>query len=193
MKHLILALLLPALLVPTTAGASTAEAEKRLQSAVNEFLSTAEKSANSQVLARDIKPVLTKYLCFDAMTRRAIGPGWRQFNEEQRSQAVGLFADLIIRSYSDKLTPGEFPVFEFKPASTPARGRVDVPTTFAYKGSKYAVIYRMEKTDQWRITDIVIEGVSFIANYRSQFDAVFKRGGVTAVLASLNQSATKAR
>jgi len=193
MKHLILALLLPALLVPTTAGASTAEAEKRLQSAVNEFLRTAEKSANSQVLARDIKPVLTKYLCFDAMTRRAIGPGWRQFNEEQRSQAVGLFADLIIRSYSDKLTPGEFPVFEFKPASTPARGRVDVPTTFAYKGSKYAVIYRMEKTDQWRITDIVIEGVSFIANYRSQFDAVFKRGGVTAVLASLNQSATKAR
>lgn len=188
-----LALVLPAILFFATAKASTADAEKRLQSAVSEFLQVAKKSPNSQVLAREIKPVLTRYLCFDAMTRRAIGPGWRQFSNEQRNEAIGLFTDMIIRSYSDKLTPGEYPVFEFRPATTPARGRIDIPTTFAYKGSKYDVVYRMEKTDQWRITDIVIEGVSFIANYRSQFDAVFKRGGVAAVLNSLNQSAVKSR
>jgi phospholipid transport system substrate-binding protein len=193
LKKQFLFFLIPALLAFDAAVASTADAEKRLQSAVKEFLQTAEKSPNSEVLAREIKPVLEKYLCFDAMTRRAIGPGWRQFSPEDRKQAALLFTDLIIRSYSDKLTPGEYPVFEFKSATTPAKGRVDVPTTFAYKGSKYGVVYRLEKTDQWRITDVVIEGVSFIANYRSQFDAVFKWGGVAAVLSSLEQSAKRSR
>jgi len=182
-----------ACLFAITAHASTADAEKRLHSAVKDFLQVAERSPNGQVLAREIKPVLAKYLCFDAMTRRAIGPGWRQFSPEQRTRAINLFTDLIIRSYSDKLTPGEYPVFEFKSATAPAKGRVDVPTTFAYKGSKYDVTYRLEKTDQWRITDVVIEGVSFVANYRGQFDAVFKRGGVDAILSSLAQSAGRSR
>jgi phospholipid transport system substrate-binding protein len=50
-------------------------------------------------------------------------------------------------------------------------------------------VYRLEEAEAWRTTDVVIEGVSMVANYRSQFDPVFKRGGVAAVLSSLEQSA----
>jgi len=48
----------------------------------------------------------------------------------------------------------------------------------------------MEAAEGWRITDIVIEGVSLIANYRSQFDAQFKKGGAPAVISALSQSVT---
>jgi phospholipid transport system substrate-binding protein len=131
---------------------------------------------------------LEKYISFNAMTRRAVGPGWRQFTDDQQKRATQLFTTLLIRTYSKKLTPGEYPVIKFKTASTPAPGRVEIPTTLSYKGSQYNVTYRMEESEGWRITDVLIEGVSFVANYRTQFDAQFKRGGSTAVIDALSQS-----
>jgi phospholipid transport system substrate-binding protein len=57
-----------------------------------------------------------------------------------------------------------------------------------YKGSRYSIVYRMENRGKWLITDILAEGVSLIANYRAQFDELFKRGGVNAVMDSLKKS-----
>ncbi|MFZ4774675.1 MAG: MlaC/ttg2D family ABC transporter substrate-binding protein [Terrimicrobiaceae bacterium] len=182
-------LLTPLILLQGTAfAASTAEAEKRLHVAVNEVLAAADVASTSSALMGSLRPVLQKHLSFDSMTRRAIGPGWRQFTDDQQKQATKLFTTLIIRTYSSKFTPGEHPVIEFKAASAPAPGRVEVPTTLVYQGSHYSVIYRLEEAEGWRITDVVIEGVSLIANYRSQFDAQFKKGGSSAVIGALSQS-----
>lgn len=182
-------LLLAALvLLHGTASASTAEAEKRLQSAVNEVLAIADHASSGSALAGSLRPVLEEYLSFEAMTRRAVGPGWRQFTKDQQKEATRLFTTLIIRNYSSKFTPGEHPVIKFKAASAPAPGRVEVPTTVLYQGSHYEVIYRMEEAEGWRITDVLSEGVSLIANYRSQFDAQFKNGGASAVIGALSQS-----
>jgi phospholipid transport system substrate-binding protein len=67
---------------------------------------------------------------------------------------------------------------------------VDVPTTVVYQGNRYTVTYRIEQPG-WLITDVVIEGVSMIANYRSQLDATFKKGGAEAVVQSLESSVSK--
>ena len=124
------------------------------------------------------------------MTRRAVGPGWRQFTEAEQKDAIGFFTTLIIRTYSAKFTPGELPDVVYKAATETAPGRVEVATTTLYKGSRYEVIYRLEQPDGkgWRVTDVVIEGVSMIANYRGQLDAQFKSGGAGAVLGSLQKS-----
>jgi phospholipid transport system substrate-binding protein len=187
MKHLTLFLLVSSILFQK-ASASPEEAEKRLHSVVDAVVGIADKTSSNTALAEKLRPILEKYLSFDAMTRRAIGPGWRQFSKAQQSEAIGLFTTLIIRTYASKYTPGEHPVITFKAATTPAPGRVEVPTTLLYKGSRYAVIYRMEEAEGWRITDVVAEGVSLVANYRTQFDAQSKKGGATAVLASLSQT-----
>ena len=183
-----LLLLIPLILLHRTASASTADAERRLQTAVNEVLAVADASSNSSAMVESLNPVLQKHLSFDAMTRRAVGPGWRQFTEDQQKKAIGLFTTLIIRTYSSKFTPGEHPVIKFSSALAPAPGRVEVPTTLLYQGSHYSVTYRLEETEGWRVTDVVIEGVSLVANYRSQFDAEFKKGGASAVVGALSQS-----
>lgn len=175
-------------LLSAPAFASTAEAEKRLHSAVDEVVKIAEHASSISALAESLRPILQKYLSFDAMTRRAIGPGWRQFSKDEQAQAIKLFTTLIIRTYGSKYTPGEQAVITFKAASTPAPGRVEVPTTLLYQGSRYSVIYRLEEAEGWRITDVVVEGVSLVANYRSQFDAQFKKGGASAVMSALSQS-----
>jgi len=183
-----LVLLVPLVLLNGMAFASTAEAEKRLQIAMNEVLTIADRASTNSALAESLRPILQRHINFDAMTRRAIGPGWRQFTPDQQRKATQLFTTLVIRNYSSKFTLGEHPVVKFKTASAPAPGRVEVPTTLLYQGSRYEVTYRMEDAEGWRITDVVVEGVSFIANYRSQFDAQFKKGGSNAIISALTQS-----
>ena len=177
-----------ALWICGTALASTVEAEKRLQVAVDEVLGAADKAPNAAALMASLRPILQKHISFSAMTRRAVGPGWRQFTEDQARKATDLFTTLIIRTYSSKFTPGQRPVVNIKPAISPAPGRVEVPTTLGYEGSRYDVVYRLEEAENWRITDVVIEGVSLIANYRTQFDSQFKKGGANAVIGALSQS-----
>lgn len=192
MKAALTALL--TVLGPIIASAdSTAQAEKFLRESVNRVLAVAKSSANSEVLNSKVTPVLLDIIGFDAMTRRAVGPGWRQFTDSQREAATSLFSRLIIRSYSSRFTPGEYPEIDFRSASEPEPGRVEIATTTIYKGSRYEVVYRLESKDgaPWSITDIVIEGVSMVANYRTQFDAQFRAGGATAVISSIEKSLAK--
>jgi phospholipid transport system substrate-binding protein len=186
-----LLLLAPLILHHGMAVASTDEAEKRLQSAVNEVLRVADRAPTNSALTESLQPVLLKYMSFDAMTRRAIGPGWRQFTPDQQQKATQLFTTLVIRKYSSKFTLGEHPVVKFKTASALAPGRVEVPTTLLYQGSQYNVTYRLEEAEGWRITDVMVEGVSFVANYRAQFDAQFKKGGSNAVIGALSESVAR--
>ena len=174
--------------LPCSHGAATADAENFLKKSVNEIVDIAKTSPNAAALAQRLSPILLNIISFDAMTRRAVGPGWRQFTAEQQKEAIDFFSTLIIRTYSGKFTPGELPEITYKAATSPAPERVEVSTTTLYKGSKYNVIYRLEEIDSWRITDVVIEGVSMVANYRTQFDAEFKQGGSTAVLGALKKS-----
>jgi phospholipid transport system substrate-binding protein len=191
----LLLLILPFLLIQGTIRASTEEAENRLKASVEKVVAVAKSASDRKTLIAGVKPVLENILSFDAMTRRAVGPGWRQFTPEQQKEAIRLFTTLILRTYTAKFTPGELPGVEYKTASSPAPNRVEIPTTSLYKGSRYDVIYRLEETDgaPWRITDVVIEGVSMVANYRTQFDSQFKQGGADAVIAALNRSVAESK
>ena len=180
-------------LITWSLQASTDDAEKHLQSAVNEMIIAADHSSTRSTLETAVRPILEKNIGFDAMTRHAVGPGWRQFTPGQQKEATRLFTTLFIRTYISKFTPGEHPTITLKTAVSPAPGRVEVPTTILYKGSHYDVTYRMEDLGGWHITDVIIEGVSLIANYRPQFDAQFKEGGANFVINSLTRSVDEKR
>ena len=189
--------ILVALLFPLLAGishASNEAAENRLKSSVDQVVAITKTSSTRDSLITAVKPVLEKILNFETMTRRSIGPGWRQFTPEQQSEATKLFTTLILRTYTAKFTPGECPAVEFKPSNATSPGRVEIHTTSIYKGSRYDVIYRMdEQNGAWSISDVVIEGVSLVANYRTQFDAEYKRGGADAVLNALRRSVSQSK
>jgi phospholipid transport system substrate-binding protein len=177
--------------IPNAFAASAADAEAFLKKSINEVVSIGKSSPNSTALADSLRPLLLKIISFDAMTRRSVGPGWRQFTESEQKEAINLFTALVIRTYSSKFTPGELPEVVYKSASETAPRRVEVSTAALYQGSKYEIVYRLEEPagKGWRVTDVVIEGVSIVANYRGQFDAQFQSGGARAVLASLQKSA----
>ena len=100
------AFLLLAAAVSSAAFASTADAEKSLRAAVDQVLVVTQKSKGGRDMADRLQPILERHVSFESMTRRAVGPGWRQFTPQQQNEATKLFNKLIIRSYSDKFSPG---------------------------------------------------------------------------------------
>lgn len=169
----------------------TGDAESALRKAVDEVLAVTQKSKGGRAMADQLQPILVRYVCFESMTRRAVGPGWRQFTPQQQAEATKLFTKLIIRSYSEKFTPGQQPDIKYLKPSSPGAGKVEIPTSTLYKGSRYTITYRLEDRGKWLVTDILAEGVSFVANYRAQFDELVKKGGAVAVLDSLKQSVSR--
>ena len=167
---------------------ASSDPESTLREAMQEAVTVANTSAGGRALADKLQPLLERRVCFESMTRRAIGPGWREFSPAQQDEATRLFTKLIIRSYSNKFTPGEEPEVKYLKGSSQGPDKIEIPTSMLYKGSRYSIVYRMENRGKWLITDILAEGVSLIANYRAQFDELFKRGGVNAVMDSLKKS-----
>ena len=174
----------------SVAASAQTEPQQVLRGAVDEVLAIAyDGKTTTQPLAVRVRPVLEKYFNFESITRRAIGPGWRQFKPEQQQRAIMLFTDLVIRTYADRFEAGDQPGITYSAPVELAPGKRELPTTINYAGKKYTVAYRMELiSGGWRIYDVIIEGVSMIANYRTQFDSLVQRGGADAVIHALEKN-----
>lgn len=175
--------------IPALRAATEQTPAAMLQTAIQEIVALAYPASGSSApesIASGVRPILDRTMDFESITRRAVGPGWRQFSATERTRAVELFTALMVRTYTGRFTGGDRPKIDYKPSVTTAPERCEVPTQVSRGGSSYEIIYRIEKhPDGWRIYDIVAEGVSFVANYRAQFDALFQKGGTTAVLRAL--------
>ena len=171
----------------TLRAADPAEAPRvLLPQAVDEVLALVnapDPAAGDQTLARRTRPLFEKYFAGELMTRRAVGPGWKDFTPEQQHRAVALFTELVIRTYTNQFTPGMRPKIAYGVPAELAPNRQEVPTTITRDQSTFAVTYRFEHIGSgWRIYDVVIEGVSLVANYRTQFASLFLKGGPGEIL-----------
>jgi len=187
--RLVLAVIASFSVFGAVASAAPADPAQVLRGAVDEVLGIVYSGkAQTQPFSVLVRPVLEKTFSFDVITRRAVGPGWRQFTPDQQQKTTSLFTELVIRTYADRFEVGAQPGITYAAPVELSPSKRELPTTIDYAGKKYSVSYRMElMSDQWRICDVIIEGVSMIANYRAQFDPMFQRGGAAEIIRSLQE------
>jgi phospholipid transport system substrate-binding protein len=158
-----------------------------LRSSVDEVLSIAYSGHGESLPAR-VRPALEKCFAFDLVTRQAMGPGWRQFSVPDQKRATELFGELLVRTYSARVVGTQRPKVAYGTPVTLASDRCEIPTrvTFPSGNEPVAVVYRMTRLPAgWRIYDVLIEGVSFVSNYRAQFEEIIQKGGAPAVIRTL--------
>jgi phospholipid transport system substrate-binding protein len=169
-------------------AANTDDPATMIRTAIEEVLSIAYSSHSIEALAVRVRPTLDKYFAFDLVTRQAMGPGWREFSAADQKRVTQLFGDLIVRTYSGRVIGTQRPKIEYGALVQVATDHCEFPTRVrpASSNDSFAVIYRLVKLPAgWRIYDVVIEGVSFVANYRAQFAELIGKGGAPAVLRAL--------
>lgn len=127
---------------------------------------------------------------FEEATRLAAGRAWPQATPEQKKKLVTEFRNMLVRTYSSALQPYEDQQMKVLPVRMkPADTEVIVRNQFIRSGGKpLAIDYSMRKTDTgWKIYDIVVEGVSLVLTYRSEFDALVKQEGIDGLIRRLAQ------
>jgi len=127
---------------------------------------------------------------FRYMTQLALGRNWRAATPAQREKVVQGFRGMLIRTYSNQIGSYRGQRMVVKPTHlAPGDTDATVRNSFVSPGRPpVEVDYSMEKTaDGWKIYDIVIDGVSLVATYRSQFAQVVRNGGIDGLIARLEQ------
>jgi len=113
---------------------------------------------------------------FEEIARRSLGRHWQARTQQEREEFVRLFGDLLERSYLGKieLYSGErITLVGDALDGDLATVRTRIVTK---QGSEIPVDYRLQRRGaRWRAYDVAIEGVSLVANYRSQFDKIIRR------------------
>ena len=135
------------------------------------------------------------HIDFDEATRLAVGRGWAQATPEQKKRLVSEFRNMLVRTYSNAIGAYENQTMKVLPVRMkPGDSEVTVHNQFIRPGAKPVLIdYTMRKTDKgWKIFDIVVEGVSLVLTYRSEFDAVVKQDGIDGLIKRLAQKNTPA-
>lgn len=178
-------------LAPTFGQAAPSESpETTLNRGLAELLSLVKGRNNTDAveLAKRVRPTLEKFFNFESLTRKALGASWKDLTPAQQNQAVKLFSEIIIRSYTSKFDPSSQIEINFSKALDLGPGRKEVPATAKYQGAVVAVSYRVESApDGWRVYDVIIEGISLASNYRAQFEAIRQKGGGDALIRSMEE------
>lgn len=133
-----------------------------------------DQQTHNQKLAA-LSALFRKFLDTEAMARAALGQHWTSFTTAQRKQFLGLFGELLERTYVQKLLLFENPEFAYVgEAQRDSQARVD--TKIVTPRDDFAVIYRLRhEGDRWRATTITVEDVSLTANLGSQLDHLLSK------------------
>jgi phospholipid transport system substrate-binding protein len=121
-----------------------------------------------------LKEVLYQRFDFTEMGKRSLGSEWRRRSPEEQKEFVKLFTDLLERAYLDKIETYNGEDFQYLKEREDDNNYAQVDTKIVdNKGQEFSVNYRLYKMGgDWKVYDVVIEDVSLVNNYRSQFNRV---------------------
>jgi len=107
---------------------------------------------------------------FTELSKRTLGLNWNKFSSTQREEFVDLFKGILEDAYIDKITSHTDEKIQYTKEVQLSENSVEVQSVIVTKSSEIPVYYRMHNKDgRWKVYDVVIEGVSLVNNYRSQF------------------------
>jgi len=123
-----------------------------------------------------IRQIIREMFDFDEIARRALARHWQTLQRDEQTEFVTLFRDLLEHAYLTQVETAGNEKILFLGESSEGGGRAIVRSkVVTRKGTEIPLDYRMHLLDgQWRIYDVVVQGISFIASYRTQFDRVIR-------------------
>lgn len=132
--------------------------------------------SNKQERRRLLRDTIVSQFDFKEMSRRSLGPNWSRLTPKQQDEFVGVFTDLLEKAYLGRIESYNKERFIYinEAIDEPyAEVRSKIVTS---KGEEFSIKYRLRQTGgMWKIYDVVVEDISLVNNYRSQFDRILSK------------------
>ncbi len=148
----------------------------------------AELEADPSLIYPLVEDTVVPHFDFRRMSQSALGRFWRKASEEQKEAVTNEFRQLLVRTYATALLGYSGQTIQYlRVQYRQGDDRVMIPTRVAAPDApSIPVNYRLRLNgDVWKVYDVVIDGVSLITNYRSQFATEVRRGGIDGLISSL--------
>ncbi len=154
---------------------------------------TGKELSDDQRQAR-FRAILVRTFEVPLIARFTLGRFWRRISEKQRKEYVGLFEDFIVKAYARRFRDYNGETFTVGKVRQINKSDALVQSELALKdGRKIAVYWRVRGKSDFKIIDIIVEGVSMVITQRDEFSAIIGRndGKVEALLSALRKKARK--
>jgi len=125
---------------------------------------------------------------YTLLSQQALGIHWRKMSTDQQKEFIKLYSKLLGRSYINKIMSYEDETILILKEKPLAEDIAEVQTTIVAQANTIPVFYRLAfEKGEWRVFDIIIEGVSLTKNYRSQFKKFLSKKSIDQLLKALRK------
>lgn len=140
-----------------------------------------------------LRTISEKMFDFAELSKRTLGQNWSKFSPEQQKEFIGLYTSLLEDAYANKIIAYTDEKIAFSKEVALTEKTVEVRSTVLRNKGDVPIYYRVIiKDGSWRVYDVVVEGVSLIDNYRSQFREILSNKPPESLLETLRKKVGKA-
>jgi phospholipid transport system substrate-binding protein len=144
--------------------------------------------SGKKVKEQRIEAAAEKLFDFVELSKRTLGVNWNKLNPGQRKELVDLYRTILKDAYVNKITAYTNERVNFTKEVALSETTVEVQSTIVSKGGETPIYYRVTKKEaDWKVYDVVIEGVSLISNYRTQFREILANSPPERLLETLRK------
>jgi phospholipid transport system substrate-binding protein len=162
----------------SNACAGVTEDVKKTVDEVVRIVSDKEMKKNDHKRRQVLKKSISVIFDYNEMAKRSMGKHWNQRSAAEKKQFSELFASLLENSYASKIESYNNEKIVYLKETVDADHAEVKSKVVTAKRDEFSLDYRMiEQNGKWMVYDVVIEGVSLVSNYRTQFNKIITSNG----------------
>ena len=186
----IIMIVITGLLLAVNASAGPTEEVKKVVDEVVRIVSDKNLKKNDQKRRHELKKTISTIFDYSEMAKRSLGKNWNQRTTQEKKQFSDLFASLLENSYASKIESYNNEKIIYLKENLDGDHAEVKSKVLTAKRDEFTLDYRLVHLDgKWLVYDIVIEGVSLVSNYRTQFNKIIGSDGYSELVKKLHVKA----
>jgi len=172
--------------------------QQTIQAQVNKVLDvlrepTSDGESGKKAKEEKIWSIFDGIFDYTELSKRTLSRNWKKLSSDQQKEFEALFRRLLGNVYMDRILAYKDEKVAFEKETMISENKAEVQSKILTGTKKIPMNYRMiAKNDQWKVYDVIIEGVSMVKNYRSQFNNILSKKPPEELLKILRKKVGKA-
>ncbi len=159
----------------------------QLSASINEFVTIMSNTSVAELRATGLpekaRQLVFARFDFSEMTKRSLGPHWKSLDQAEQHEFVDAFTQRLLVAYGKTVRATGNEKIQFGRESRDGQQANVETQVVSGNGDQTPIDYRLHDVDgQWMVYDVVIDNVSLVNNYRSQFERVITKSSVQELL-----------